>query len=100
MQRTANILVLMGGPDAEREVSIMSGREVAAALRESARFRVVDRVIDRPSLDELAGIAAESQYDVVFPVLHGHWGEGGPLQQLLDELRLPYVGSGAEAAAR
>ncbi len=100
MQNTATILVLMGGPDAEREVSIMSGREVAAALRKSARFRVVDRVIDQPSLDELAVIAAESQCDVVFPVLHGHWGEGGPLQQLLDELRLPYVGSGAEAAAR
>ena len=40
-----SVLVLMGGPDAEREVSLNSGREVAAALRESGGFEVADQVI-------------------------------------------------------
>ncbi len=39
------VLVLMGGPDAEREVSIASGNEVVRALRERDRFEVVARVI-------------------------------------------------------
>src|SRR2546422_4297982 len=86
------VLVLMGGPDAEREVSINSGTEVAAALRESGRFAVVDRVIDRPGFDELLAIVSSADAMVVFPVLHGQWGEGGPLQELLEKIGVPYVG--------
>jgi D-alanine-D-alanine ligase len=91
------VLVLMGGPDAEREVSLHSGSEVAAALRASGRFGVVHDVIDKPGLEELREIAGGC--DVVFPALHGHWGEGGPLQELLEELGLPYVGTKPQAAA-
>lgn len=87
----------MGGPDAEREVSLNSGREVAVALRASKRFNVVDEVIDRPGLDELRDLA--DGCDVVFPVLHGHWGEGGSLQELLEQLGLPYVGAKPQTAA-
>ncbi|MHC4108012.1 MAG: D-alanine--D-alanine ligase family protein [Planctomycetota bacterium] len=89
------VLVLMGGPDAEHDVSIMSGGEVAQALRDSGRFEVVERVIDRPMVEDLQWSSA----DVVFPVLHGPWGEGGPLQEILDQLELPYVGSAPQAAA-
>lgn len=89
------VLVLMGGPDAEREVSITSGRAVAQALRECGRFEVIEQVIGRPSLDELEAMPC----DVIFPVLHGQWGEGGPLQELLEELGRPYVGCGPDAAA-
>lgn len=88
------VLVLMGGPDAEREVSLMSGREVAAALRDSNRFEVHEEVIATVTAEELRGHGA----DVVFPVLHGHWGEGGPLQEELERLGLPYVGSRPRAA--
>lgn len=91
------VLVLMGGPDAEREVSLMSGCEVAAALRQDGRFNVVDQVIDRPTVFELKAMAARC--DVVFPVLHGRFGEGGPLQEMLEQLRLPYVGCQPHAAA-
>jgi D-alanine-D-alanine ligase len=87
----------MGGPDAEREVSLNSGSEVAAALSASGRFHVTDEVIERPDIGELRMLAEGC--DVVFPVLHGHWGEGGPLQELLDELALPYVGAKPRAAA-
>ena len=89
------VLVLMGGPDAEREVSLMSGREVAAALRESGRYDVIEQVIDHPAADELRDLGG----DVVFPALHGKWGEGGPLQEMLETLAVPYVGSAAAAAA-
>lgn len=88
------VLVLMGGPDAEREISIRSGSRVAAALRESGQFRVEERTIDRISPEELAAIPA----DVIFPVLHGPWGEGGPLQDALEADGRPYVGSRPRAA--
>jgi D-alanine-D-alanine ligase len=88
----------MGGPDAEREVSLLSGSEVAAALRASGQFNVVDQTIDRPTVFELKSIVSQCGAEVIFPVLHGHWGEGGPLQELLEQLGLPYVGSQPRAA--
>jgi D-alanine-D-alanine ligase len=93
---TIDVLVLMGGPDAEREVSLQSGREVAAALRRCPGLRVIERVIERPDVAALREMGGE----VVFPVLHGHWGEGGGLQALLEELGLPYVGSRPRASAQ
>lgn len=93
------VLVLMGGPDAEREVSIMSGTEIAAALRATGRFEVHDRTIEHPGLDELNAMIEQTGAAAVFPALHGHWGEGGPLQILLEELGVPYVGAGPKCAA-
>ncbi len=89
------VLVLMGGPDAEREVSIMSGTEVAKALRARPEFDVLEVTVDRPTAIELAGYDA----DVIFPVLHGPFGEGGPLQIILESLGVPYVGCEPIAAA-
>ena len=88
------VAVLRGGPDAEREVSLASGARVLAALRRDPRFKANDHVIDRPDRDELIALGA----DVVFPVLHGPFGEGGELQQRLEAADLPYVGSGPEAS--
>lgn len=88
------VLVLAGGPDAEREVSLASGAAVAEALAASTCFEVRHEIIDAPGLDELQGLAG----DVIFPVLHGPWGEGGPLQDLLAEDGRPFVGCRAEAA--
>ena len=85
--------VLMGGDSAEREVSLMSGREVAGALRQ-AGFRV-DAVDLKPAqVDALAG----RDFDVAFIALHGAFGEDGQLQRRLDELGLLYVGSGPDAS--
>ena len=89
------VLVLMGGPDAEREVSLLSGAAVAQALRDCGRFDVIEQVVDEPSAEDLAALGG----DVVFPVLHGPWGEGGPLQELLETVGGPYVGSRPPAAA-
>jgi D-alanine-D-alanine ligase len=87
------VLVLKGGPDAEREVSIRSGSMVAAALRR-AGMDVNEVTVDRASPEEIRSLRG----DVVFPVLHGSWGEGGALQEILEADGRPYVGSGPAAA--
>jgi D-alanine-D-alanine ligase len=69
------VLVLGGGPDSERQVSLWSSQGVAEALRGLGR-RVRYEVIGRLTQPELAGLPG----DVIFPVLHGGWGEGGGLQ--------------------
>ncbi|MCL4199150.1 MAG: D-alanine--D-alanine ligase [Phycisphaerales bacterium] len=89
-----NVAVLAGGPDAEREVSLMSGREIAAAIDAAGRFAAKLHVIDRLTADDLSAIAG----DVIFPALHGPWGEGGPLQRLLEADGRPFVGCGSVAA--
>ena len=73
-------IVLKGGPDAEREVSIKSGAQVAAALTR-ANVEVQEITIDRLQIEDLRALAG----DVIFPVLHGPWGEGGPLQDILEQ---------------
>lgn len=88
------VLVLGGGPDAEREVSLVSSKAVAAAIGRSGEFVANYQVIERVSGEELKKLSG----DVVFPVLHGGWGEGGPLQDLLVEDGRPFVGCRAGAA--
>ena len=89
------VAVLMGGPDEEREVSIASGTAVARAIRDSGNYEVLEEVIDRVEAHQLKAMAV----DVIFPVLHGPWGEGGGLQRELDVAGVPYVGSTTSAAA-
>lgn len=89
-----SILVLAGGPDAEREVSLNSARAVAAALRRNSGYSVREEVIGRINADELASLPG----DVIAPVLHGSFGEGGPLQDILARSGRPYVGCRAAAA--
>ncbi|MDA7427511.1 D-alanine--D-alanine ligase [Primorskyibacter aestuariivivens] len=90
----SRVAVLMGGPSAEREVSLTSGRECAAALRgEGFEVIEIDAGADVPA--RLADIAP----DVVFNALHGRWGEDGCIQGLLEWLRIPYTHSGVLASA-
>jgi D-alanine-D-alanine ligase len=88
------VMVLAGGPDREREVSLRSGAQVAAALREAGHAVSVEDLgpTDSAALEAFDG-------DVVFPIFHGQWGEGGPAQALLEARGLPFVGC-REAAAR
>jgi len=85
---------MMGGPSAEREVSLSSGRECAAALRE-AGYRVVG--IDAGP--DLCARLRDTAPDVVFNALHGRWGEDGCVQGLLEWLRIPYTHSGVLSSA-
>ncbi|SMO50964.1 D-alanine--D-alanine ligase [Ruegeria faecimaris] len=88
------VAVLMGGPSAEREVSLSSGRECAAALRGEG-FEVVELDAGPDLYVRLLDIKP----DVVFNALHGRWGEDGCVQGLLEWLRIPYTHSGVLASA-
>ena len=84
----------MGGPSDEREVSLSSGRECAAALV-AAGFGVVE--IDAgPDLPERLGECAP---DVVFNALHGRWGEDGCVQGVFEWMGIPYTHSGVLSSA-
>ena len=87
-----NVTVLAGGPDSERDVSLMSGRAVAAALKEAGHAVHLADVMP----DDLS--ALDTPCDVIFPALHGAWGEGGDLQAELERRGLPFVGSGSAAS--
>ncbi len=84
----------MGGPSAEREVSLSTGRECAAALRDEG-FKVIE--VDAGP--DLAAQISDITPDVVFNALHGRWGEDGCVQGLLEWLRLPYTHSGVLSSA-
>lgn len=95
-QSKLKILVLAGGPDRERPVSLESGKTVSASLI-AAGHDVLVRDIgpnDLSALDEFK----QWQGDAIFAALHGGWGEGGGLQAILDERKIPYVGCRAPAA--
>ena len=88
------VVVMMGGPSSEREVSLSTGRGCAAALRD-AGFEVVE--VDAGP--DLAARLLEIKPDVVFNALHGRWGEDGAVQGVLEWLRIPYTHSGILASA-
>lgn len=88
------VVVLMGGPSAEREVSLSSGAECAAALRVSGCD-----VIEVDAGRDLALRLTEISPDVVFNALHGRWGEDGCVQGLLEWMQIPYTHSGVLASS-
>jgi UDP-N-acetylmuramate--alanine ligase len=89
----ARITVLKGGPSAERDISLRSGAAVATALR-AAGHTVAEVDIRAADLPDLP-----ANTDIVFPALHGAFGEDGGVQTLLEQRRIPYVGSGPQASA-
>lgn len=88
------VVVLMGGPSAEREVSLSSGRECAAALGEAGYD-----VVPLDAGPDVAARLSQINPDVVFNALHGRWGEDGCVQGMLEWLGLPYTHSGVLASA-
>jgi D-alanine-D-alanine ligase len=86
--------VLFGGRSAERDVSIMSGTGVLQALKS----RGIDAHGFDPAERSLAELAAE-KFDCVFIALHGRYGEDGSLQGALEQLGIPYTGSGVMASS-
>ena len=92
--RFGKVAVLLGGPSAEREVSLMSGTAVVGALR--------DRGVDAHPFDPAERDLWELRRDGfarVFNALHGRYGEDGTVQGALETLGIPYTGSGVMASA-
>jgi D-alanine-D-alanine ligase len=85
------LVVMLGGPSAEREVSLKTGHSVATALRACGHeIFEIDPRTDDWSLPE--------RIDAVFLALHGSYGEDGTIQRRLDELGVAYTGCGAAAS--
>lgn len=111
---TQRLLLVFGGRSSEHEISLRSATEVLAAL-DRTRFTPVLLGIRRdggwrtgPASQPLAATISDGEVvhdlhalkaDLVFPVLHGPYGEDGTFQGLLEVLGLPYVGSGVLASA-
>jgi len=89
------ILILAGGPDPEHEVSIESARAIARAIEEGDAYTPHLHIFDEIDAAALAALPGE----IVWPALHGKFGEGGAMQSLLDHDGRPYVGSDAQASA-
>src|SRR6184192_1629506 len=91
MAAKINVTVMLGGPSAEREVSLRSGAQVAAALR-SIGFEVHE-------LDPKNGTwKLPRGTDVVFLALHGTYGEDGTVQKILEQMGVPFNGCDSEAS--
>ncbi len=88
------VAMLMGGPSAEREVSLSTGRECARALRGEGY-----EVVEVDAGPDLVAQLKDIKPDVVFNALHGRWGEDGCVQGILEWLRIPYTHSGVLASA-
>jgi D-alanine-D-alanine ligase len=88
------VAVLMGGPSAEREVSLSSGQACAAALRERNY-----KVIEVDAGPDLAAVLTQIKPDAVLNCLHGRWGEDGCVQGLLEWMQIPYSHSGVLSSA-
>ena len=91
MNRKLNLTVMLGGPSAEREVSLRSGAAVVAALRSIGH--TVSELDPRD-----ANWVLPEKTDVVFLALHGTYGEDGTVQQQLEKLGVPFTGCDSEAS--
>ncbi len=122
MSRRLRVALLAGGRSSEHDISLASARSVLAAL-DPARYDVVSVAIGRDGRWELAAgadapaaiggssaetlpvpagsstLAALGGVDVVFPILHGPFGEDGTVQGLLELAGIPYIGAGVAASA-
>ena len=87
------IAVLMGGTSSEREVSLMSGKNVAEALASLGKYDVIPVDVKDDTLS-----AMPKDVDAAYIALHGGWGENGGVQAALNALKIPYTGPGVLAS--
>lgn len=90
------VLVLMGGFSAEREISLITGKGVAEALKKK-NYDVV--CYDLKNGFDFVDFLKKEKPDVVFNALHGNFGEDGEIQGMLDVLQIPYTHSGVKTSA-
>ncbi|CAN5532400.1 D-alanine--D-alanine ligase [soil metagenome] len=86
------VTVLYGGPSAERKISLISGNAVIEGLKSMGPTVFASDI----SPTDLTGL--DHPCDVIFPVLHGQFGESGELQEILEARGLAFVGSGSKAS--
>lgn len=87
------VMLISGGISAEREISLISGKEVAKSLD-----RLGHEIINVDANLELLEKIEESKPDVIFNALHGTWGEDGQVQKILEISKTAYTHSGVKAS--
>ena len=96
------VALIYGGRSGEHEISIRSAKAIMDAM-DPAKYEKIEYFIDKEGKWSPDSIRAEpgahSDIDIVFPVLHGTFGEDGTVQGLLEMADLPYVGAGVMASA-
>lgn len=89
------VAVLMGGNSAERDISLISGNAVFAAMQQKG----IDAVLIDTKTDDYINILQAGNFSRAFIALHGRGGEDGTIQGLLEHLNIPYTGSGVLGSA-
>jgi D-alanine--D-alanine ligase len=97
--RFGKIGVLMGGPSSEREISFKSAKAVCESLK-SLGLNFIPIDIQTDDLEENLRLLKSHHIDCAFIALHGYFGEDGRIQEILDNLHIPYTGSSALASRR
>lgn len=97
-----HIAILRGGPSSEYEVSMKTGRSILDELVDD--HHLIDIVVDKKGRWHVGGIEKKPHeslrgVEAVFNAMHGEYGEDGKVQQLLEQLKVPYTGARALAAA-
>ena len=95
VKKKLKIGVLFGGKSAEHEVSVMSAKNVIAAL-DTQKYEIISIKIPKDGKFDFSQL---KKVDVVFPVLHGPFGEDGSMQGLLKLSGVPFVGAGVLGSA-
>lgn len=90
------VMVVMGGFSSERDVSLVTGNEVAKALKKSG-YETIE--YDLTNGHDFASALAIHKPDIVFNALHGNFGEDGSIQGFLDIMQIPYTHSNLETSA-
>lgn len=98
MLSNIRIGVLMGGVSSEREISLLSGRAVFGTFK-SLNLETVAIDIQRQDKNYVMDLLLSYDIDLAFLALHGTFGEDGKIQAILEDLNIPYTGSGPSASA-
>lgn len=89
--------ILMSGPSTEKMISLKSGHAVYFALKE-AGVKAIPIIIKTDNTRENIRLIRSKKIDCAFIALHGHFGEDGGIQRILDKMNIPYTGSGVKAS--
>ena len=96
-EQIGRVGILLGGVSSEREISLKSGKAITEALLRQG-FDVVALDVVDGDYKKVTSLIKEAGIDIVFIALHGQLGEDGTIQSILEEINIPYTGSGVEAS--
>ena len=90
--------VLMGGPSAEHDISLSTGKMITDAL-DRAKYDVKPILISRSGEWQIPPEELKKDFDIAFIAMHGEYGEDGEVQSVLEKIDMPYTGSGVLPSA-